>query len=119
MHISGADSTPPGPTPHSSSSPFFPSVSPPPTPTLFRLPVVRTSAALTTDSNELVLISRHENDDNQRERERKLEALVALSEDARIEAEAEAGRLQAFVDEMRVLGPPFGRNWRNELRAAD
>lgn len=64
----------------------------------------------------MIFLSRR---DNQRERERKLEARMAVSEDARIEAEAEAGRLQAFLDEMRVLGPPFGRAWRGEERAVE
>lgn len=34
-----------------------------------------------------------------------LEGRLARSEDARIELEAEASRLQAFLDEMRGLGP--------------
>lgn len=50
--------------------------------------------------------------ERQRARERRLEARLAESEDARIEVEAEAGRLQAFLDEMRGLGPPFGQPWR-------
>eukprot|EP00752_Nemacystus_decipiens_P010589 g9430.t1 len=45
--------------------------------------------------------------ERQRERERRLEARIAESEEARIEVEAEAGRLQAFLDEMRGLGPLF------------
>lgn len=49
------------------------------------------------------LISR----ERQRERERRLEARIVESEEARIEVEAEAGRLQAFLDEMRGLGPLF------------
>lgn len=43
--------------------------------------------------------------ERQRHRELRLEARLAQSEDARIEMEAEAGRLQAFIDEMRGLGP--------------
>lgn len=50
--------------------------------------------------------------ERQRERERRLEARMAESEDARIEVEAEAGRLQAFLDEMRGLGPPFAQPWQ-------
>lgn len=63
------------------------------------------------------LISR----ERQRERERRLEARIAKSEEARIEVEAEAGRLQAFLDEMRGLGPLFvqpRRGGENE-RAAE
>lgn len=41
----------------------------------------------------------------QRQRERGLVARLAQSEDARIQAEADAGRLQAFIDEMRELVP--------------
>lgn len=49
---------------------------------------------------------------------------MVQSEDARIEVEAEAGRLQAFLDEMRRLGPSFAppprRGGREEeMGAAD
>ncbi|CAM9593385.1 unnamed protein product [Ectocarpus sp. 4 AP-2014] len=50
--------------------------------------------------------------ERQKQRERRLAARMAESEDARIEVEAEAGRLQAFLDEMRGLGPPIVQNWR-------
>lgn len=55
--------------------------------------------------NQPHLVSR----EKQRERERRLEARVAESEEARIEVEAEAGRLQAFLEEMRGLGPIFAQ----------
>lgn len=41
------------------------------------------------------------------------------SEDARIAVEAEVERLQAFVDEMRGLGPPVPRARCIGLGAAD
>ncbi|CBJ25623.1 hypothetical protein Esi_0003_0342 [Ectocarpus siliculosus] len=50
--------------------------------------------------------------ERQKQRERRLAARMAESEDARIEVEAEAGRLQAFLDEMRGLGPPIVQYWR-------
>lgn len=50
------------------------------------------------------------NDSRQRwrEREQQLEQKLSESEDARIEAEAEASRLQAFIDELMGLGHPGG-----------
>lgn len=50
------------------------------------------------------------NDSRQRwrERQQQLEQKLSESEDARIEAETEASRLQAFIDEMRGLGRPEG-----------
>lgn len=57
--------------------------------------------------------------ERQRERERRLETRLAESEDARTEIEAEVGRLQAFVDEMRgVGGAPFVP-WRGGEGAAE
>lgn len=58
--------------------------------------------------------------ERQRERERRLESRLAASEDARIKIEAEAERLQAFLDEMRGrLGVPFAQVWHGERGAAE
>lgn len=91
---------------------FSRALAPPPPP----LPEMRQSSGGTKKT--VVLVPSHERQ-GQRQRERRLEARLAESEDARIEVEAEAGRLQAFLDEMKGLGPPVVRGWRGEGAAAE
>ncbi len=72
-------------------------------------------------SHSMIPFGRHPSvsRERQRERERRLAARMVQSEDARIEVEAEAGRLQAFLDEMRKLGPPFATPPRRGSRGGE